>query len=1485
MIRNNGIFSNRLLGYRASSSIYGRPIAKAYGQVRLAPNVIWTGGWTAQPADGTKGSKGKGGITQYQYITNVIFGLCEGPVNGVFSIWQDKDKFNLAYATETCSGVTAYTTIHGGTGHPEWWVLNISVARQDTVNSFSVTDYGSPASVTIPTTQVWTPMDIVATSPAAGQYALSTDSSGFAHYGFSSADASSGKAIRIQYAYQINDFSIQGSPMAHLNLVLFTGLVGQEPWNYVQNTPLFASQAIGYSELAYIGCPALDLGSAGVIPSLNFEVLGRFGPPDVISGSGSAGVDCNPADIIRDILTNPLDGALGWATSFTSTTPTQPVLTQISGTCHIIAALGIYPGNGHAIVFDTGTTAELSVGQQIVIHANVTTILQIVDSTHIVTNDPIYTTAVTAIWPWSAWVMGTPGTDQVVGSSVWLPANSAANGIGSGGQVYKYCAANGIFVSLLLDSQTDARETINRLLAIANSDAFWSEGLLKFGCYGDTTTVGTTGAVPGTGPVTYSPQTAPVYDIDDFDFISESDPPVNQNIPDVLDVKNEVSVEWVNRSADYATNTLPPSQDASMVAKYGRRPDNARAFHEITTQPVALTVQSTILKRLCYVDGAGTIKLKLPPHYALLEPMDLLQVTDLYLGWNLRPWRIIEIEEDEKAGLTFTFEPFPWSVSGPTLFPSQQHSPTQAGYFASPGHVNDPLFISLPEEITQGNPYVVGIALSGGPNWGGSAVFMSPDPSGPFTFVGMATSPATMGYLTAALPVGPDPDTTDTLSVSLTESFGTIETPYVTPPAPSTFLADSFQSLIAVDSELLAFETVTQTDTYQFDLTYLRRGVYDTTISAHAIGGQFCQVLGANLFQFNYGASNVGKTLYFKFCSVNQAGANQEDLSQVTAYPWAVPTPRPPWPLNAGWVAPLSGDAMFIADTIGVAQVYPTGETQNGLPSPAIQVYGNPPLNVPTALVGPPTIVSVSYTSTGGSIVGGVTYLIAVNSFDAATSPNQSFLSGAVAVALPVGAATYQLTITVDWPAGSFGGDVYVAKTNDAKGYHLETAFGAGSPTSGAVAYTLSAITGVGMGPPDNQFDHFFYRVLREFVSGPFNQTCASISTNTIAFGGVTTAGAFVGRVLSKMADVMVASPGQIPFQNYVITANDTAGNCTVTPDPAANGCVAGDIFSLRTGSGISGVTVANPLTAGNSGGQGYFIDPLMTNPYNLGGLLKHGNGGNLAAVISGTGAGQPYVTVIDNNGPVDTPANKVFTTEWAIEPDETSVIVLLEAQPQVILPGDPLTMPNYVSWQGMLAALPVPNYAGQVVRVEVYTADSGGFTGPQNTVAFREAYVEGAQGTSFVSASTTQLPTQATVQFITTSVTGTTTTLNGSILSGATSLVLNTAYAPPDGTYFTIDSETFVCHSGTGTTGLAVTGGQLGTTPANHSNGATVHVPGALTFTLLPISQVPNQPFWGHKNTSDINYVKVVTALGKTWYLVDTTDQNGTIALKAPGE
>ena len=59
--------------------------------------------------------------------------------------------------------------------------------------------------------------------------------------------------------------------------------------------------------------------------------------------------------------------------------------------------------------------------------------------------------------------------------------------------------------------------------------------------------------------------------------------------------------------------------------------------------------------------------------------------------------------------------------------------------------------------------------------------------------------------------------------------------------------------------------------------------------------------------------------------------------------------------------------------------------------------------------------------------------------------------------------------------------------------------------------------------------------------------------------------------------------------------------------------------------------------------------------------------------------------------------------------------------------------------------------------------------------------------------------------------------------------------------------------------------------------------MPGCLTYTLLPPSAVPNQNFFGHKNTPDINYVLVVSPSGATWLLADMTPARGTLFLKAP--
>jgi hypothetical protein len=199
--------------------------------------------------------------------------------------------------------------------------------------------------------------------------------------------------------------------------------------------------------------------------------------------------------------------------------------------------------------------------------------------------------------------------------------------------------------------------------------------------------------------------------------------------------------------------------------------------------------------------------------------------------------------------------------------------------------------------------------------------------------------------------------------------------------------------------------------------------------------------------------------------------------------------------------------------------------------------------------------------------------------------------------------------------------------------------------------------------------------------------------------------------------------------------------------------------------------------------------------------------------------------------------------------------------------------------------SIPTQNFILQPMLIAGFTVDVNGVESPDDGDApIREDWIYGSLGTVTVSQSMTQLPSHCTVQFDTASqITGSSTTLSTGIAAGATSLVLSTNYTEPNGTYLTIDSESFLVTAGTGTPNLTAVPGQLGTTQSSHASGATVSVPGCLTYALLATSAVPNQNFYGHKNTPDISYVKVVSPSGAFWLLTDMTPARGTVYLKAP--
>ena len=174
-------------------------------------------------------------------------------------------------------------------------------------------------------------------------------------------------------------------------------------------------------------------------------------------------------------------------------------------------------------------------------------------------------------------------------------------------------------------------------------------------------------------------------------------------------------------------------------------------------------------------------------------------------------------------------------------------------------------------------------ALAGGPNWAGANVWVSFDGTN-FELVGTAAQgPSRFGALTASLPSHADPDTTDTLSVDLSASNGALTSPPRRPPTrPARFCL--------VDGELVGFETATLTAANRYNLTtYLRRGMLNTPIAAHAAGAPFIR-LDSAIFAFPYNAQQAGKTASVKFQSFNQWGQAETPLSNCVAYS-IVPVP------------------------------------------------------------------------------------------------------------------------------------------------------------------------------------------------------------------------------------------------------------------------------------------------------------------------------------------------------------------------------------------------------------------------------------------------------------------------------------------------------------------------------------------------------------------------------------------------------------------
>lgn len=620
-------------------------------------------------------------------------------------------------------------------------------AQDQGVTFYSVTDGNVPG------------VKVGGTPSAHYQYSVSSGFGGGV-YTFYSGDA--GKFVYIQYEYTSNNPNVTNQ--SKLNLFFSPGQKGQSVWSYMQSK--YPSQALGYTGIAWVGANPMALGTGGSLPSYNYEISGLFIPP-------GGGLDANPLDALKGLLTDPLIG----------------------------------------IRFPS------------------------------------------------------------VNLDAWTSA-------------YNYVGAVGYYISKNIDTQASLAEIFEPILQAGNMAPVWSNGLLKIIPYGDS-------SVAGNGLLYTPPGPAATLTWDDLLPINgngEGGKTVNQSPIQYTtrapqDCWNYVQAQYTNRLNDYNSEPLNEQNDA-FISKYGQRIEEIQTWDWITSNQVAAWALRMRLNRQCYL--RETQRFALSYRFARLEVMDMVV---LPTGETVR---ITQIQDDPSGRLNIEAEQWGYGSSTATIYPKQSPNSYQPNFSqAVPGN-SIPIFVpnTLPQAVGVQNKLQIA-ATGQNPNWGGCKVYVSLD-GNTYSPIGVINATGLIGVLSAALPLTLDPDTSDTLSVDLNlglaANVGGATLVSVTRPQ-----ADAYVSLCAIvdqvsnNVELISYQTATLTGTARYNLgTYMRRGVYGTTVAAHTIGAFFAYLGPSYQFlDYQYPPQSATSIFFVKLQSFNLSGGQVQDLA--TCKVWAIP--------------------------------------------------------------------------------------------------------------------------------------------------------------------------------------------------------------------------------------------------------------------------------------------------------------------------------------------------------------------------------------------------------------------------------------------------------------------------------------------------------------------------------------------------------------------------------------------------------------------
>lgn len=637
--------------------------------------------------------------------------------------------------------------------------------------------------------------------------------------------------------------------LSQLSLTLFLGSTPQTVWSYIASA--YPSQALAYQGTAFVCSPDYSQGSAATLDNHDFEVQGVF------YGTGVNGLDADPAQIINDFLTNAQYGV-----GFPSASIDATTLFGSGGDASLqtyCKAIGI--GLSPALINQEKAASILQRWLQLTNTAAVWSGGQL----KFIPYGDTSTTAGTNVTV----------TEQREVGEVPSGANNpepiivclAADFVADGGVEYSNSGAALTFIGGAFPAATGTYGRLNSTYMFARGDE------------------GTNVEITFTYQVAASfvPNVTPIYDLSDDDYkLENNEDPLQVSRSDPYEACNVWRLEVADRDNAYNLTSVE-SRDQNAIELYGMRIAPTVTAHEICDTNAGLISGQLQLQRSLYI--RNTYKFWLSWEYCLLDPMDIVTVSDSILGLNKAPVRISEIEEDENGFLSVTADEFPLGVATATRYATQPVSNNPLNRSAIPDSVNTPIIFEPPKALVA-TPQLW-IAASGGgsgaadPNWGGCNIWISTDGNS-YVQIGTIDGAAAMGALTASLASfsGTNPDNGDALAVNLAESGGVLS-------SVTGVDAQLGNTLCIVDSELLSYSTATLTAANEYTLTGLYRGLYGTAAAAHANGASFAFLAGNGICKYNLPAQYVGVALYIKLQSFNVFGGGAQSLSVCAAYSYA----------------------------------------------------------------------------------------------------------------------------------------------------------------------------------------------------------------------------------------------------------------------------------------------------------------------------------------------------------------------------------------------------------------------------------------------------------------------------------------------------------------------------------------------------------------------------------------------------------------------